>query len=152
MKNGGRMRSHIGWLLVAGLLCASAASSQAQPATGKDASCNLMPIMRTHTAPPYPAESVLAHEEGIVLIEVTIGADGKPTHSRVVTSSGYARLDDATAPWIKDNWLWEPFGKSCAPLRTQISMNWNLRDLMPATSNAKPYDGQAITKLLMDHP
>jgi TonB family protein len=146
------MRSLVGCLIGAAFVCVSAASSQAQPAAGKNASCRLMPILKTHTPPPYPAESVSAHEEGSVLIEVTIGADGKPTQSRVVTSSGYVRLDDVTAPWIKENWLWAPFDKSCSPVRTQISMNWNLRDLMPTSPNAKPYDGQGITKLLMDHP
>ncbi len=90
-----------------------------------------------------------------MIVEVTIGADGKPTQSRVVTSSGYARLDDASAPWIRDNWLWEPFEKSCAPIRAQIMMTWNLEhsdDLLPSSSNAQPYDGAAITKLLMEHP
>ena len=108
--------------------------------------------MRTHIQPPYPAESVRAGEQGSVLVEVTIGADGKPTQSRVVTSSGYARLDDATAPWIKENWLWEPVEKSCAPVRTQISVTWNLAGyLLPRSPNAQPYDGAAITKMLMEH-
>ena len=152
------MRSLVGWLLVAGSVCLSAASSQAQPATGKSASCGphpLMPVMRTHTQPPYSVESVRAGEQGSVLVEVTIDADGKPTQSRVVTSSGYPRLDNATGPWIKENWLWEPFEKRCAPVRTQISVTWNLKhadDLLPPSSNAQPYDGAAITKLLTEHP
>jgi TonB family protein len=152
------MRSLVGCLLVAGFICVSAASSQAQPAAAKSAFCGphqLMPIARTHIQPPYPVESVQAGEQGSVLVEVTIGANGKPTQSRVVTSSGYARLDDATALWIKENWLWVPFEKNCAPIRTQISMTWNLRalgDIVPASPNAKAYNSQDITKFLLDHP
>jgi protein TonB len=114
-----------------------------------------MPIMRTHTQPPYPVESVRAGEQGSVLVEVTIGANGKPTYSRVVTSSGYTRLDDATAPWIKENWLWEPFEENCAPARTEINVTWNLShadDIAPRSPNAKPFDGNGIAKFLLDHP
>jgi periplasmic protein TonB len=45
--------------------------------------------------PEYPAISRRAGEEGIVTLEFIIGVDGRVVQSKVASSSGYPRLDEA---------------------------------------------------------
>jgi len=45
--------------------------------------------------PEYPATSKRLEEEGLVLLRFMIDEDGKVIESRIETSSGYARLDEA---------------------------------------------------------
>ncbi len=45
--------------------------------------------------PDYPSASASAREEGSVIIEFQIGADGKVLKSTIISSSGFKRLDEA---------------------------------------------------------
>jgi protein TonB len=45
--------------------------------------------------PEYPAISKRLGEEGVVVIKVLVGVDGRATQADVVTSSGFPRLDEA---------------------------------------------------------
>jgi periplasmic protein TonB len=45
--------------------------------------------------PDYPPISMRAREEGTVLLEFTVNPDGKVVQSKVLSSSGFPRLDDA---------------------------------------------------------
>lgn len=45
--------------------------------------------------PEYPSISQRLGEEGTVILQMLVGTDGKVTDSRVATSSGYERLDEA---------------------------------------------------------
>lgn len=45
--------------------------------------------------PHYPAKAVRQHHEGTVLLQLTIGADGRPREIAVAQSSGFAELDAA---------------------------------------------------------
>jgi periplasmic protein TonB len=45
--------------------------------------------------PEYPAASLRAHETGIVVLSMLVGADGDVMDSKVLRSSGSRRLDDA---------------------------------------------------------
>ncbi len=46
--------------------------------------------------PAYPSVSVRLNEEGTAQISLLIGTDGKVQQSKIIQSSGYKRLDDAT--------------------------------------------------------
>jgi protein TonB len=50
---------------------------------------------------PYPPESRAAGEQGVVILRITVNAQGRPTDVRVVGSSGYPRLDRAA---IEGGW------------------------------------------------
>lgn len=45
--------------------------------------------------PPYPRLSRQLGEEGTVLLKVQVGADGRALQVRLLSSSGFARLDEA---------------------------------------------------------
>ena len=49
----------------------------------------------------YPAASIRQNEEGLVRILVFVSAEGRATDTRIEASSGFPRLDDATAACVK---------------------------------------------------
>lgn len=117
--------------MVAGALFLMGASQ----AWAADAACSapdvpMRPIMSTHTIPPYPEVSVMTNESGTTLLEVAIGADGVPTQTAVVASSGSLRLDAAAADYVKNIWRWNAPVQNCQPMavRTRVSIKWDLRD------------------------
>lgn len=54
-------------------------------------------------APVYPVQSQRLREEGTVILEIMVLADGSVAELRLKTSSGYARLDEAALRAVK-NW------------------------------------------------
>lgn len=58
-------------------------------------------------APVYPAQSRRLHEQGTVLLEVLVKADGSLGEMRLKTTSGYPRLDEAAQRAVK-NWHFIP--------------------------------------------
>jgi protein TonB len=50
---------------------------------------------RNCSKPEYPPQSLRAQEEGLVVLQFLIGADGTAIESKVEKSSGYRRLDEA---------------------------------------------------------
>jgi TonB family protein len=130
------------WLLALLMLPAAPAFA----AVG-DAACTmpnqpLMPVMSTHTQPPYPQMSVMTKEQGTTILQVVIGSDGVPTDVTVNTSSGSIRLDQAAIDHVKANWRWNPPLANCKPIavKTLISIHWNLQNAASplAQQNAPP--------------
>jgi len=64
--------------------------------------------------PPYPPLSLRQGETGEVLLSVLIGADGKVQEARLLTSSGYSRLDDAALKAVHA-WRCQPVMHDGAP-------------------------------------
>lgn len=58
-------------------------------------------------APNYPNASRKLREEGVVLLEVLVKADGSLGEMRLKKSSGYSRLDDSAMRAVK-NWHFLP--------------------------------------------
>lgn len=83
----------------------------------------IKPIMETHTLPPYPKESIHAHEEGRVLLAVTIGTDGAVSRASVFRASGHQRLDVAAAEHVKNNWRWQPASRAGKPITTNTRVS-----------------------------
>jgi protein TonB len=57
--------------------------------------------------PPYPPEARRLHQEGKVLLQVTIGADGHATSVSVIRSSGVAALDESAVATVR-RWTFTP--------------------------------------------
>lgn len=61
----------------------------------------------TNVVPIYPPQSVLAHEEGKVILQVSVTADGLPEQIVIKRSSGYAALDKAALRAVQ-KWKFKP--------------------------------------------
>jgi TonB family protein len=135
------------------MLCLLPTSHQPAFAQGQTGSCGLgkkavKPLMETHTLSPYPVDSVKNDEEGTVMIEVRLGADGVPTQVNVKTSSGFPRLDEQTRKWVLDHWRWQPPGGNCSAT-TLVNYRWSLADADTHSPPSPQYDGNAITRALL---
>ena len=118
--------SGVAGLALMGLVAASVAIAAPSP----QKATAIKPIMETHTLPPYPAESIHAHEEGQVLLAVTIGSNGAVSRASVFKPSGHQRLDDAAAQYVKDHWRWQPATKGGKPVatNTRVSVLFKLKE------------------------
>lgn len=57
--------------------------------------------------PAYPLESRRKHEQGTVVLALTLGTDGCVADMRLARSSGYERLDRAALGAVR-HWRWSP--------------------------------------------
>lgn len=71
-------------------------------------SARLDPRFASRFQPPYPAASERAEEEGVVLIRVRVGPDGRVLAAEVKSSSGYQRLDAAAVEHAMRAWRFTP--------------------------------------------
>lgn len=62
-----------------------------------------------------PLESRRAHEEGIVVLALLLGMDGRVVEISVATSSGFPRLDRAALESVED-WRWSPLVRNGNPV------------------------------------
>lgn len=60
------------------------------------------------TQPPYPMSSRHLAEEGALLLEILVGADGHVHEAKVSHSSGFERLDQAALSEAKQHWRLRP--------------------------------------------
>jgi protein TonB len=56
----------------------------------------------------YPAESIDAREQGELTASFDVSETGRVENCRIVRSSGYLRLDDATCPIIEERARYRP--------------------------------------------
>ena len=82
---------------------APAAPPAPQVATGRDLTSNLVDA----TPPRYPVDSRRAREQGTVVLNVTVGLDGRVAEIGLSRSSGFDRLDRAALAAVK-HWRWTP--------------------------------------------
>ncbi len=68
---------------------------------------NLGTQMVSGRPPRYPVESRRKHEQGTVVLSITLGLDGRVANIAVSRSSGFARLDDAAMDAVR-RWRWSP--------------------------------------------
>ena len=77
----------------------TAVTTQARPATPAPAptAAHVPPVVKAGRCrePEYPASSERLGEAGRVVLQLLVDVDGKVVDSKVETSSGYPRLDDA---------------------------------------------------------
>jgi protein TonB len=65
------------------------------------------PNYLSNPPPKYPAASRQAREQGVVILLVAVGADGRPGAVRLHRSSGYSRLDEAARLAVQ-RWRFSP--------------------------------------------
>ena len=72
-------------------------SQEATPVAPRQAKVDAPPRPRTNIRPDYPKAARERGEQGDVLLEISVGAEGNVDDVAVVSSSGFAELDEAAA-------------------------------------------------------
>jgi protein TonB len=73
---------------------------------------------RSQVTPAYPPTSRRLGEEGRVVVNVYVLADGRVGEVQVLTSSGYERLDAAALEHVRRNWRFDPATRDGAAVAT----------------------------------
>lgn len=68
------------------------------------------------SAPDYPALSRRLGEEGKLMLQVELDESGRISHTRIINSSGYSRLDNAALAAVK-TWRCRPAVRDGQPVR-----------------------------------
>ena len=67
-------------------------------------------------APDYPRPALIAGAEGVVLLEVHVGTDGRPMDVRIHRSSGNRDLDRAALRHVQRMWTFQPAMRDGVPV------------------------------------
>ena len=78
------------------------------PPAGMDTFVPASALAGTHSTPDYPMLDRRLGHEGVVLLALSIDAEGSVTGASVEHSSGYDGLDAAAIAWVKAHWRYKP--------------------------------------------
>ena len=95
--------------------------------TGSD---RVPPKLRSTDKPPYPPQSVRASEQGTTHLELCVTDKGRVQSVSVAGSSGFSRLDEAAAKWVR-NARFSPGSVGGVPQSMcghDVYYQWNLAD------------------------
>ncbi len=81
----------------------------------------------TNPKPPYPKEARKHRQEGLVILSVSLAANGCPLQITLARSSGYSLLDDAALRAVKE-WKFVParLGSSAIPSEVEVPIHFKL--------------------------
>jgi protein TonB len=82
------------------------------------------PAFIVRPAAAYPTESRAAGEQGVVMLRITVNADGRPTAVNVSRSSGFPRLDRAA---VEGGWRCR-VSNAVTGAQFEAPVRFNLRD------------------------
>jgi protein TonB len=71
--------------------------------------------------PPYPAAARRLGEEGVVLVRVLVGADGRAEQVELAATSGSPRLDEAALRSVR-HWLFRPAASGAGPVASWTTL------------------------------
>jgi len=75
-----------------------------------------------HNEPPeYPEESRIAREQGVVILQVEVTAEGEPASVSILQSSGYFRLDQAARRAVL-HWKFHPAMTAGVPVSSEADV------------------------------
>lgn len=88
-----------------------------------------LPRYRNTPAPKYPPAARRERQEGVVLLAVEVGTNGRPTAVTVKQSSGVAILDEAAVSAVR-RWTFEPARSAGLPAAStvEIPVRFSLAD------------------------
>ena len=100
---------------------ASVAPKVAVRAAGAGERTLARPNYLRNPPPKYPAESRKLREEGLVLLKVSVTAEGRAADVRLQRSSGFARLDEAALKAVR-GWEFNPARAGATPVACAVEV------------------------------
>lgn len=97
------------------------------PAAVVKKSPEIDPRFKRRFQPDYPPTSRRLGEEGSVVLQVLVGADGKVTDGKVQKSSGFSRLDEAALKHALRAWRFTPGTEDGKPVTAWHSVKVTFR-------------------------
>jgi periplasmic protein TonB len=91
------------------------------PATPAQPDTAVKPDYLKNPEPVYPEQARRRHEEGLVLLAVTVTAQGRAGRVEIKKSSGFPLLDNAAAQAVTD-WQFQPARLNSVALESEIEV------------------------------
>ena len=99
----------------------AAPSAAKRPHRVQDGLVSSVPRYRNTPPPRYPPSARREHQEGVVLLSVDVGVDGRPTAVVVKRSSGVRILDQAAITAVR-RWTFEPARTAGLPVESTVEV------------------------------
>jgi protein TonB len=80
-----------------------------------------LPRIVSNPAPRYPAEALMTGIQGVVVLRVAVGADGRVVSTRVHRTSGLASLDEAALEAVR-RWRFVPARRRGVPVAREVAV------------------------------
>ncbi len=99
------------------------------PATGPSRIARFDPRFASQAQPPYPPQATRLEQEGVVIVHVRIGRDGRVLDASLAQSSGSVWLDKAALAQALAKWRFTPALKDGEPIESSrdISIRFELK-------------------------
>jgi len=79
------------------------------------------PRYRSNPRPEYPSDALRMRQEGVVMLNVQVSADGRASSVSLKRSSGVPSLDDAALEAVR-RWTFEPAMQAGFPVASQVEV------------------------------
>jgi periplasmic protein TonB len=105
----------------------SAPAVKARAAVARQAADSATPVVVRNTPPVYPALARRKGWEGMVMVRVEVGADGRVESAHVARGSGYGVLDQAAVRAVR-GWRFRPRVEGGVPVKgvVEVPVNFSL--------------------------
>jgi periplasmic protein TonB len=90
--------------------------------SGGDGSGGAQVAYGENPAPTYPLAARRLGLEGVVLLTVMVGPDGRPLDVSVERSSGHAVLDESAVDTVRSRWRFVPARRDGAPIASRVTV------------------------------
>lgn len=81
----------------------------------------VQPRFLSHPRPEYPPQARRERQEGVSIVKVRVGPDGRPAEVTLAHSSGFPLLDEAAVRGVK-RWTFEPARTAGVPVSSQVEV------------------------------
>lgn len=71
--------------------------------------------------PEYPPSAIRLRQEGVVMLRLTIGSDGRVNHLEMDASSGHSELDRSAMTAVS-RWQFEPARQKGQPIEWTVKL------------------------------
>ncbi|PWU11024.1 MAG: hypothetical protein C5B47_01330 [Verrucomicrobia bacterium] len=89
------------------------------PASGPDAIVERAPDYLSNPAPIYPEAAQERRQQGLVILEVIVGCEGRPESVKILSGSGYYLLDEAAKKAV-ENYRFKPALMNQVKIRSRV--------------------------------
>ncbi|GHA74362.1 energy transducer TonB [Cognatilysobacter bugurensis] len=104
------------------------------------------PLARNTPPPAYPEALACEDVGGQVVLQLEIGADGRPASMRLLTSSGESQLDDAAIAAVR-GWEFAPATRNGQPVTSRIQVPVTFTPPTPRPERCFVLDEQRASSL-----
>ena len=96
--------------------------NDATTATAAAGAASAKPGYLRNPHPAYPEAARAARQQGVVMLQVRVGAGGNVSSVRVARSSGFPLLDERARSTVAERWKFRPAKAGGVPIASDVTI------------------------------